>query len=74
MRNGAWADGGLVWFRGERVPFVLGDTIVTFGAETMARPKAGESLREAFEARLRAIASAELPARCAELARHTISP
>lgn len=56
--SGAWADGGLVWYRGERVP-----------VETMARPKEGESLRVAFEARVRSIASAELPARCADLAR-----
>jgi predicted metal-dependent hydrolase len=68
-RDRAWTDGGLVWFRGERVPFVLGDTIVTFGAESMARPEGGESLRGVFEARLRAIASAELPARCTDLAR-----
>ena len=70
LRNGAWTDGGVVWVRGERVPFVMGDSIVTFGSETMARPKEGESLRAAFEAHLRAIAGAELPARCAELARH----
>ena len=69
IRDGAWAEGGLVWFRGERVPFVLGDTVVSFGAETMARPKGSEPLREAFETRLRAIAAAELPARCRDLAR-----
>jgi predicted metal-dependent hydrolase len=68
-RNRAWDDGGLVWFRGERVPLLMGDTIVTFGAESLARPKGGESLRGAFEARLRTIASAELPARCTDLAR-----
>ena len=67
--NRAWADGGLVWFRGERVPLVMGDTIVTFGAESMARPKDGESLRGAFETRVRAIADAELSLRCRELAR-----
>ncbi|HUR19300.1 MAG TPA: SprT family zinc-dependent metalloprotease [Vicinamibacterales bacterium] len=69
VRNRAWADGGLVWFRGERVPFVLNDTIVSFGAETMASPRAGGSLRNAFEAHLRAVANVELRARCAELAR-----
>ena len=69
VRNRAWADGGLVWFRGERVALVMGDTIVTFGAESMARPKDGESLRGAFETRLRASADAELSLRCTELAR-----
>lgn len=44
-RTRAWAEGGLVWFRGEHVPFEPG-----------------------FDKRLRAIAAAELPARCAELA------
>ena len=69
VRDRVWDVGGLVWFRGERVPFVPSDTGVTFGAESMARPKNGESMRAAFEARLRAIANAELPARCADLAR-----
>lgn len=68
VRNGAWADGGLVWFRGERVPFVLGDTTATFGTETMARPRDGEKLRQAFEARVREIARVDLPARCMALA------
>jgi predicted metal-dependent hydrolase len=68
-RDRAWDAGGFVWFRGERVPFLLSDTIVTFGAASMARPKDGQSLRDAFEARLRAIATAELPARCTDLAR-----
>lgn len=68
VRNGAWADGGLVWFRGERVPFVLGETTATFGTETMARPGDSEQLRAAFEARLRTIAAAELAGRCAALA------
>ena len=68
VRNGAWADGGLVWFRGERVPLVLGDTTVTFSTETMVRPGDGEQLCTAFEARLRTIATAELADRCAALA------
>ncbi|MEO6222656.1 MAG: SprT family zinc-dependent metalloprotease [Vicinamibacterales bacterium] len=68
VRNGAWADGGLVWFRGERVPFVVGATTVTFGMETMVRPHDSEKLRQAFEKRVRAIATVELPARCAALA------
>jgi predicted metal-dependent hydrolase len=68
-RNGAWADGGLVWFRGERVSFVMSDTAITFGAETLSSPKAGQSLRDAFEAHVRSSAGAELPARCADLAR-----
>lgn len=58
VRNRAWADGGLVWFRGERVPL-----------ETIVRPKEGERLREVFEAHLRAMANAELPARCMDLAK-----
>ena len=57
VRNRAWADGGLVWFRGARV-----------AVETIARPKEGEPLREAFEAHLRAMANAELPGRCMDLA------
>ena len=69
VRNRAWSDGGLVWFRGEHVPLVIGDTVVTFGTESMARPKDGESLRGAFETRLRTIADAELPTRCTDLAR-----
>jgi predicted metal-dependent hydrolase len=68
VRNGAWAHGGAVWFRGEKVSLELAETAVTFGTETIAGPKAGESLRDAFEAHVRSIANAELPARCADLA------
>jgi predicted metal-dependent hydrolase len=56
-RTGAWAAGGRVWFRGEQVPL---DTIV--------RLPDGEQVRDAFETRLRAIATVELPARCRDLA------
>ena len=68
VRNGAWTDGSLVWFRGERVPVTVGETIITFGTETMARPAGGDRVRDAFEAHVRSIANAELPARCADLA------
>ncbi len=74
IRSRAWADGGLVWFRGERVSLIMGDTTVTFGPETIARPKDDGKLRLAFEARVRLIAKLELPARCAELAlRHALT-
>ena len=56
-RDGAWAEGGRVWFRGEQVPL-----------ETIVRPQEGEPVRDAFETRLRAIATIELPARCRDLA------
>ena len=50
-RARARSEGGLVWFRGEQVPFVPG-----------------------FDERLRAIATAELPKRCTELAaRHGVA-
>jgi predicted metal-dependent hydrolase len=57
VRDRAWAEGGLVWFRGAQVPL-----------DSMVRPKEGEPVRDAFESQLRAIANAELPARCMELA------
>jgi len=67
--TGAWSDGRSVWFRGEQVPLVMGETTVGFGSETMARPEVAEKIREAFEHHLRALAMRELPARCYELAR-----
>lgn len=57
VRDGAWADGGLVWFRGERVAL-----------ETLVQKQEGTPVREAFQSRLRELANAELPPRCAELA------
>lgn len=69
VREKPWADGDLVWFRGEQVPIRVGESTMTFGLESMARPRDGSRLREAFGARVRAIASAELPSRCTDLAR-----
>ena len=57
VRDRIWTDGGLVWFRGEHAP-----------VETIVQPKGGESLRDAFEGHVRAIAKLELPSRCADLA------
>jgi predicted metal-dependent hydrolase len=66
VRSRSWSEG--VWFRGERVKLVLGETTIAVGSETMARPKGAVEPRDAFEAALRTIASVELPARCVELA------
>ena len=68
LRNAAWTDGGHVWFRGERVSFILNDASVAFGTESIAKPEAGDTLRDGFETHLRSIARTELPARCLELA------
>jgi len=65
---GTWSEGGLVWFRGQQVPCVLDDTTLSVGLETLPRPRGTTQLREAFEAGLRAVAQAELPTRCADLA------
>jgi predicted metal-dependent hydrolase len=74
VRNGAWARGGPIWFRGERVPLAVTDTVVTFGTETVTRPRGSDPLRKAFESRCRELAKAELPLRCAGLAaRHGLS-
>lgn len=66
--DGVWTDGRLVWFRGEHVPLVVGETTITFGTESMARPPDARLIRDAFETHVRAIATVELPARCADLA------
>lgn len=68
LRNGAWSEGGLVWFRGQRVPVVLAETTMTVGAEAMPRPRGAGQPRDAFEAALRTVANTELPARCLDLA------
>lgn len=68
-RTVAWSNGGLVWFRGTRVPLSVGETTVSFGPETITRPPGGGDVHAAFEDHVRGIATVELAARCADLAR-----
>ncbi len=68
LRNGTWSEGGLVWFRGQRAPFVLTETSLTVGLEAMPRPRGAVQPRDAFEAAMRTVANTELPARCRDLA------
>ncbi len=63
-----WGEGTLCWFRGDQVAVRLGDRRVLFGAEDAGRWEIGTDVAAAITARLRAIALAELPGRCHELA------
>ena len=74
LRNGAWSDGGLVWFRGQRVRVELAETTITVGSQALPRPRGASNPPEAFEAALRTVANTELPARCVDLAqRHGLT-
>lgn len=67
-QNAPWRPGAEVWFRGERVQIEVDGERVRFAAED-AGPLTGDSdLRPLVLAHLRALAEAELPTRCRELA------
>ena len=63
----AWADGTLVWYRGERIPIVVTRTSVVVGDQRVALSE-GSPVRTAVERHLRAVAADELPARANRLA------
>jgi predicted metal-dependent hydrolase len=63
-----WVDGTTVLLRGEAVTLRVEGGTVSCGAQTTAVE--GGDVRQALESRWRAMAEAELPARCLELAAH----
>lgn len=68
QRTAVWQAGAFVWYRGLRVPITETDAGVAVGDLEMPRPAGAGDLRRSIEARLRELANAELPARCARLA------
>jgi hypothetical protein len=67
-QNAPWRPGAAVWFRGERVRLEVDGNRVRFATED-AGPLTGDSdLRPLVLAHLRALAEAELPTRCRDLA------
>lgn len=71
-----WADGTVVWYRGERVSIVKRDDAIVCGPHTIAlRPGVAVDVRRLLQARWRAEAAADLPARCAALGQpHGLAP
>lgn len=68
-RHAPWSDGSRTWFRGEQVSIaVLGET-ARFGGEVVRLRAPDADVRTAIEARLRGLATDELPQRCRALAR-----
>ena len=63
-----WRAGTMLWFRGERVTLGIDSGRVVCGAEGIPVADAANGVRDAVEARLRALAVQELPPRCLELA------
>lgn len=63
-----WCEGSPCWFRGERVAIARIDGRVRIGGEDAGPWSATTDVRAAVIARLRAMAAAELPTRCRELA------
>jgi hypothetical protein len=66
---GPWAHGTEVWFRGARLPLVVDAITVAFADERITLASAAADVRPAFEAHMRALATAELPPRCLDFAR-----
>jgi predicted metal-dependent hydrolase len=63
-----WADGSVVWFRGEQPGLVIEAGGVRLGALVVPAPRQGEGVRSTVEGFLRALAREELTARATHLA------
>lgn len=68
-RHAPWGDGSRTWFRGEQVPITVSAGAATFAGQVVQLRAADADVRAAIEARLRRLASDELPRRCLALAR-----
>lgn len=69
LRRAPWVTGTRAWFRGEQVPIRVDAARAVVGPEVVALDAPNVDVRKAVETRFRGLASAELPARCLELAR-----
>jgi hypothetical protein len=72
-RHAPWVTGTEVWFRGERSAIQVERGVATIGGEVVALWEGGAGgadidVRKTVESHLRALAAAELPPRCLELA------
>jgi predicted metal-dependent hydrolase len=67
LRRVPWVTGTRAWFRGEQMALRVSGSSATIGSEII-RVDDQHNVRTAVEKRLRAMASAELPERCRELA------
>jgi predicted metal-dependent hydrolase len=63
-----WTVGTICWYRGERLAIRLTDGRVCLGQDDAGPWSPSADIRAAVTARMRAVAAAELPARCRELA------
>ena len=68
-RQAPWVSGTRTWFRGESVAVTVSGKTATFGSEVISLRSPKDDVRLAVEARLRDLATTELPERCHELAR-----
>jgi len=68
LRRVPWVTGTRTWFRGEQVALRVSECSAAIGPEVV-KISADGKVRAAVEARLRALASIELPDRCRELAK-----
>ena len=67
VRRIPWVTGTRAWFRGEQMALRVVDSSATIGSE-IVEVKEDRNVRVAVENRMRALAAAELPQRCRELA------
>jgi predicted metal-dependent hydrolase len=66
-RSAAWTHGTDIWYRGSRVPLVVGERSIALADVVL--PIGGDAdIRQAVEARLRQMAAVELPVRLTALA------
>jgi predicted metal-dependent hydrolase len=68
-RLAPWINGSVVWFRGRQEPLIVDGAYVRCGSATVSMPPGAGDLRGPVEAHLRAVAQAELPSRCLDLAK-----
>jgi len=68
-RHAPWKTGTRTWFRGEQVSIAVCGSTARFGEEVVDLRTPDSDVRAAIEARLRRLASDELPKRCLALAR-----
>jgi len=67
-RQAPWVTGSRTWLRGEHVPITVAGSRVTVGTQVIPLRSRGADVRLAVEARMRRLATEELPERCLALA------
>lgn len=64
VHRAPWGHGTFVWYRGEQVALDVADGVARFGVPPVIVDAGASDVRTAIEARLRRLATAELPPRC----------